>query len=466
MDTRDFIYSAPPETFMEYQQLREKILEETYPGQKEINRLNDTYQKISEFIETEYDLKTHFAGSASRNTCMKGDKDIDVFILFPEGTEEETLEEKGLEIGKKVFKQFNGSFHVDYAEHPYVKGEIGEFEVEIVPCIDTDPEDITSSVDRTPHHSLWVDNNLNNEQRKDVVLLKKFLTANNIYGSSLKTRGFSGYLCEILISHYGSFQKLMQKAEDMDKKQVIDPANHHENHLPEKLENKFKNESLIVIDPVDPERNVASVLSEKNYAKFIYLAWKFNKDPSLNFFREKVKSFSRMEIKKELEKRSEFLVLQFSAPEEVDDIVYPQMRKALRRLEKELRRNDFRIYESGFYVGDTVKVFLELDEKLPEVREREGPKPFHGVEHLEQFESKYRNIYIEDGKLKAKTGREFSDAKNLLKSFLSDNLEEKGIPGKIAENIRSYRFIDPLEGGDEWLNYLGEKLHVKHNGRS
>jgi len=45
---------------------------------------------------------------------------------------------------------------------------------------------IKSSVDRTPHHSRWVDQKLDDEQRKDVVILKRFLSAGGIYGSSKK----------------------------------------------------------------------------------------------------------------------------------------------------------------------------------------------------------------------------------------------------------------------------------------
>ncbi|EHK02130.1 tRNA CCA-pyrophosphorylase, partial [Candidatus Haloredivivus sp. G17] len=101
------------------------------------------------------------------------------------------------------------------------KGEIKGHEVEIVPCYDTDPENIQSAVDRTPHHTRWAKNNLDSQQRKDVVALKVFLDAQGLYGSSLEIQGFSGYLCEILIAYYGSFEKLIEKASQWQKEERI-----------------------------------------------------------------------------------------------------------------------------------------------------------------------------------------------------------------------------------------------------
>ncbi|MFT4892757.1 MAG: tRNA nucleotidyltransferase (CCA-adding enzyme) [Candidatus Nanohaloarchaea archaeon] len=446
---------------MEWKRLREKVLEQNYPEEKDIEGLKQKYREISEFIQQESGLETHFAGSASRGTCMKNDRDIDIFILFPENIERTELENRGLEIGKSVFKNFGGEFEVEYAEHPYTRGEIDGYEVEIVPCFDTTSEDIKSSVDRTPHHSRWVKNNLTIEERKDVVILKKFLDTAGLYGSSLKVQGFSGYLCEILIHEYGSFQELVREAVSWSENPVIDPENHHE-ELPNQLEKKFSDESLIVIDPVDEERNVASVMSRENLSRFIFLCWKFRQNPGMKFFQREEKSYTEFELKQELKKRADMLVIEFDAVEEVDDIVYPQMRKTMRRLISEIGKKDFRIYEKGFHVGDQIKIFFELDRELPKTQEKDGPKVFHGEEHLSEFTSKYDNIFIKEDSLTAKVDREYTDAKKFLEDFLEEGLEKKGIPKNIAEKLDSYSFIGPLEGSDEWLNYLGEKFNVQN----
>ena len=447
---------------MNWKRLREKILEKFYPTQEELEHLEELYKEISVYIESEYGFETFFAGSAGRKTCVKGDRDIDVFVLFPEETQREELEEKGLRIGEKTFERFEGDSRIEYAEHPYTKGEINGYEVEIVPCIDTSPENIQSAVDRSPHHAEWVRENLSDEQKKDVVILKAFLKAQGIYGSSLKVQGFSGYLCELLIAEYGSMRNLIEEASSWREEEIIDVENHHE-ELPERLEEKFSASNLKVIDPVDPERNVASVLTEEKYSEFIYVCWRFNESPGLDFFEQDEKDFSKFEIRREIERRRDFIVMEFETVDEPEDIVYPQMRKSVKRIKKLLEKNDFRVYETGFYVGETIKVFFELESVLPDVRFRKGPMVFHGADHIQEFTSKYSNTFIQGSRLVAKTEREFTEAKNLLKEFLDcsrEELREKGIPGNISSRLVEAKMVEPVTDDEEWLKFLAEKLKL------
>ncbi len=449
---------------MNWNRLEEKVLEKYYPGEEELDRTRKKYQEVSEYIESEFGLETHFAGSSARGTCIKGDRDIDIFILFPEDTDKKQLEDHGLEVGKKTFDRFGGEYEIEFAEHPYTKGEINGHEVEIVPCYDVEPERIKSSVDRTPHHSRWIKQNLDNEQKKQVVLLKVFLRAAGIYGSSLKVRGFSGYLCEILVSEYGGFQDLVRDTQEWSETKVIDPENHHENGLPEELKEKFSEDNLIVIDPVDPERNVAAALSRENYSRFIYQCWQLRQEPGLNFFQEEELDYTEFDLQQEIDNRGDFLVLEFDEVDEVEDIVYPQMRKSLRRLQQVLEDRDFRLFSSGFHAGEKTRIYFELDRELPSIEEKEGPKVFHGTDHLAQFTGKYDNVFVRDDRLYAKVEREFTDAKQLLQDFLEDELQEKGIPEHVAEKLEDYRFVDPLEGDERWLNHLAKKLHVNQDG--
>ncbi len=445
---------------MNWERLREKVLGKVYPSEKEMEATQKQYKRISEHIEKEFDLETHFAGSASRGTGMKGDNDLDIFVLFPESLKKKELENKGLKVGKQVFQFFDGEYEVDYAEHPYTKGTINDFEVEIVPCYKASPDNIKSSVDRTPHHSKWVEESLDKEQREDVVLLKKLLDTEGIYGSSLKVQGFSGYLCEVLIGEYGSLKELVESAVQWEEKKVIDTEEHYE-ELPEELEKKFSDEPFVVLDPVDEERNVASVLTEENYARFIYLCWKFRNNPGIRFFEKEEISYTEFEVQQEVDKRKDFILIEFENPEAVEDVVYPQMRKTLGRLESELKKKQFRVFESGFHVGDKTRIFFEIDRELPKTEEVRGPSVFHGENHISQFTSKYSNTYIKDTRLYAKTDREFMDAKKFLKHYLSEDLEEKGIPHYVAEKIEDYSFSETVVRDEKWLNYLGDKLNIQ-----
>lgn len=449
---------------MNWKRLRQKLIQEYYPEQEELETSKTLYKKISHYIEKNYNVETHFAGSVSRQTCLKGDKDIDLFILFPEDTPRQKLENKALKIGKETFKQFKGECHIEYAEHPYVQGQIENHEVEIVPCYKTNPENIQSSVDRTPHHSKWLKENLDEQKKKDTVLLKQFLKANELYGSDLKTRGFSGYLTEILIIKYGSLKKLLENAENWKENQKIDIENHHQNELPEQLKEKFQNEPLKVIDPVDPERNVASVLSLENYSKFIYQAIKFNEKPGTNFFQKQQQEYTQFQIKQELQKHNETIAIKFDKPQEVEDIIYPQLRKTQKTIKRLLKDKEFRVYNILFHVTEEkVRFLIETDKKLSEYKQHQGPKIFHGKNHINQFESNYETTYIEEDRIKAKTERKITKAKTLLEKELDtkkDELKKKGVPQIISEEMKDFQFIEPHEDNKKWLNFLGKNLNV------
>ncbi|MDY6778276.1 MAG: nucleotidyltransferase domain-containing protein, partial [Candidatus Nanohaloarchaea archaeon] len=167
----------------------------------------------SDHINDSFGREARLMGSLAKRTFLSGDKDLDIFVFFDTDTPEQELEQEGLRIGRQVFEHFSGTYQEEYAEHPYIKGEINGFEVEIVPAYDIDePGAMKSSVDRTPLHTDWVNKNLTEDEKQQVVLLKAFLKGRDLYGSSLRVQGFSGYLCEILIQQYGSFRGLLEHA--------------------------------------------------------------------------------------------------------------------------------------------------------------------------------------------------------------------------------------------------------------
>ena len=142
-------------------------------------------------------------GSTARGTWLSGDRDIDLFVRFPPDLDRERLEQYGLEVGHAVLPDG----HEEYAEHPYVKGPVDGFDVDLVPCYAVeDATDIRSAVDRTPFHDAYLQERLTDDLAADVRLAKAFLKGCDVYGSDLRTRGFSGYLTELLVLEYGGFR--------------------------------------------------------------------------------------------------------------------------------------------------------------------------------------------------------------------------------------------------------------------
>ena len=441
-----------------------EVLENILPEEREIKKSREMFEKVRKVIKEEFGLEAELMGSLAKNTFLKGDKDLDIFVFFPKETGREELEEKGLDIGKTVFKKLGGEFEVEYAEHPYTKGEIDGYEVEVIPAYKIkNPENMRSSVDRTPMHTEWVNKNLSEKEKEQVVLLKKFLKGTGLYGSSLKVKGFAGYLCEILIAKYGSFKNLLQACQKWKKKQFIDIEEHHKK-LPKKLEKRFKEDSLIVIDPTDPERNVASVLSLENYSKFVYEAWKYLKDPSKKFFFPEKPSARKKEVKKEIKSRGQMYSIIFDKPDLTDDILYPQLRKLLGRIEDVVKKNEFRLFESGFYVSESeIKILLDLQEtKLPDKQKHYGPKVFHNTKNIRDFTTKYPNTWVEEDTLTTIVERDHKKASELLKTFLDGDLASKGVPKNLVEKVEEREIMKVKVSGDqEWLNFLHSFLHIE-----
>ena len=103
------------------------------------------------------------AGSLARNTHLRGDRDIDIFVFYPPSLKREKFEKEGLKLGHTVFGK---NFHEEaYSEHPYVRGMIDGFNVEIVPTFQVKKAtEKLSAVDRTPFHAAYMKKKLSNKQ--------------------------------------------------------------------------------------------------------------------------------------------------------------------------------------------------------------------------------------------------------------------------------------------------------------
>ncbi|HIH01186.1 TPA: CCA tRNA nucleotidyltransferase, partial [Thermoplasmata archaeon] len=203
-------------------------------------------------------IEPQLVGSVAKGTHLKG-PDIDLFMLFPESTPLDELRRLGVGIGRRVL---GGEEH--YAQHPYVRGTFSGFQVDLVPCFRVrDPMKKMSAVDRTPFHTTFVRANLRKDQRDDVRLLKRFMKGIGCYGAEAKVQGFSGYLCELLVMRFESFDGVLRAASEWTKGVAL--------HLPEHPGAEF-DEPMTFIDPVDSERNVASAVSTDSLRTFILAA--------------------------------------------------------------------------------------------------------------------------------------------------------------------------------------------------
>ncbi|MCX6803417.1 MAG: nucleotidyltransferase domain-containing protein, partial [Candidatus Diapherotrites archaeon] len=134
--------------------LYKKILNKITPSAKEILAEKKLVEEIRKKIAKIEGKHSHleWCGSSARGTHLRGDRDLDLFVMFDKTLPPEELEKEGLRVGKSIFR--GHTWEMAYSQHPYIRGKIKGFEVEIVPSyIVASGAEKQSAVDRTPFHN-------------------------------------------------------------------------------------------------------------------------------------------------------------------------------------------------------------------------------------------------------------------------------------------------------------------------
>lgn len=366
----------------------------------------------SAVADRDVDASVRLVGSASRDTWLAGEKDVDVFVAVPPSLGRERLETIGLEIGHAVLPDGREA----YAEHPYVTGAIDGVTVDVVPCYDVETStESRSAVDRTPFHADYVEGRLEADMAADVRVLKQFLRGIDIYGSDLQTRGFSGYLTELLVLHYGTVRAVLEAAAGWHPPVQLDPEDHGERPF---------DDPLVVVDPTDPTRNVAAVLTGTNLARFQHHARAILDDPRLcQWFPEPTAPIGAEAVRQHVRERGTTPVaIAFDRPELVDDELYPQLRKSLGGLGEALERHGFSALRQQAFAADRAVLWFDLvTADRPTVERHQGP-PVHVRDHADRFLEQYADDptvygpFIDDERYVVERERSFTSAIGFLES--------------------------------------------------
>ena len=382
-------------------------------------------------------------GSVAKDTWLSDSLDIDIFMRLPTSIPRKNLGDIGLKIAKKAAgdaKQIER-----FAEHPYLEIFLEGHRVDIVPCYDTKPGEWQSATDRTPYHTDYIKTHLGKELLGEVRLLKKFMQGTDVYGAEIKVGGFSGYLCELLIMKFGSFAKTIRGFAQYNRRVVIDIEGVYADR--EKELSLLFPEPLVIVDPVDKGRNVASAVQPQKLYTFIGAARAFLKKPSADFFYPpKPTVLSSEELKDQLSNRGSSVVfLVIGELNAVPDVLWGQLYKSKRSLRTLLELNDYRVLKDAVWSNEkSLSVFMfELEQQvLPNVKKHLGP-PLERENECEKYLSKYAENervisgpYIEDGRWMVELPRKTTDAAVLLKEKLVDGGKNSGVADLIAKTIQ------------------------------
>lgn len=353
-------------------------------------------------------------GSFAKDTWLPGDVDIDVFVKITTGVDEAKFEEVGLAVGREALRGYKPG--KKYAQHPYTEATVDGFKVNVVPCYDVKPGEWRSAADRSIHHVAFVRDNLDEEARVQVRLLKRFMKAVGVYGAEIETGGFSGYATEALIHDYETFESALGSFA------VFVPDS--------------KEEYFTLFDPIDDKRDLGKAMSRETVARMVLASRAFLQKPSIEFFKQ-VRGKARPKLQKLA------YAIAFEHEELSEDTLWGELRRSARQVAKHIREEGFqvsRVEAASDRLRSSAIIILPVVDALPRLEERVGP----GVEILEgakSFASKNRRaaelMWVgEDGRLRLLAKRRFTSLGELLEEMLDSRVDTIGVSKEVREALK------------------------------
>ncbi len=392
--------------------LFEQVKEHIRPKKIKIDEVMRIIQQINDNLKY-IDAEAVLGGSFAKETFLKGDFDVDVFVRFDPQYDDTTLSD----MLEPVLKDFNpvrihGSR--DYFQFLH-KG----LHFEIVPVRRVEkPKEAVNVTDMSPLHVAWVKKHLKESQKDEIRLAKKFCKAAKIYGAESYINGFSGHVIDLLIIYYGSFEKLVDHASRWKDRVIIDIEDHYkEKNVMEELNGAKTISPLILVDPVQPCRNAAAALSKKQFSLFKEKAALFLDNPSQECFVETPMSLHN--IKKNTSKENFFIAFEAIPVEGSKDVAGTKLYKIYEHIQKQLKHYDFGILDGDFEFNKKGVFYIIVKaNKLSNTTIREGP-PINAKDACKSFKEKHKNAYEKNKRLYAEVKRVYTDVMKLCKDILN-----------------------------------------------
>lgn len=391
--------------------LEQSVLERIVPSPEEVESIDKRAQRLKDLV-LDYvanhgiDVEVRFAGSFSKGTFLSN-PDLDLFLMFPDTVSREDMQRIGLQAGEDILHGIRM-----FSEHPYTRGVFEGLDVDMVPCFRIkSTESLRSAVDRTPFHTEFIKSHLTDGQKNQVRLLKKFMKGIGTYGAEQDARGFSGYLCELLVVHYGSFRGVLEGTQSWREGYSIAVDG----------KGPAMVSPLVVYDPVDPRRNVASAVHIDTMSLFMFAAKSYLANPRAEFFFPNPrKAMTREELEGAARDHGTRLIsVSFRRPDVIEDSLFSQLWKTQYALARKLNDFSFNVLRAVHDMDDshlTIVFEVERDMQTKTFKHR-GPPVW--VKSSENFLNKWRDNeygrpFIEEGSWTVIAERMYFTAKEML----------------------------------------------------
>lgn len=409
------------------EKLKKAVLDSVKPSREEVRKLNKIAESVLSRIKIK-GAKPQLGGSVAKGTWLKGNHDIDIYVKF----DPKMYAGKDLSvILKKALKKIDG-LELVHGSRDYFQAKMGVYTIEIVPILNirnvAKAENIT---DVSPFHVKWV--RKHKELCDEMRLSKALCKANKIYGAESYIKGFSGYVLEILTAHYGGFVKLLRNVVKWKGRIVIDVENYYSGKDVLKELNVSKIFSpLVLIDPVQKERNAAAGLSKEKYNLFKKLAEEFLKNPSESFFVKKEVTINDLN---KLAKGKKLVLVEASPLKGKKDVVGAKLLKCFKHVEKHLKLEGFEVMDAGWeWEKKALFHFIFEKKKLSVTKKHFGP-PRKSKNRLENFKAKWKGkkMKFEKGLSYVVIKRSYREPEKFIKDFIKNDY--------VKQKVKSIKLI-------------------------
>ena len=393
-------------------EMLKKVVERITPKdtsvKKEIDEIVSSINK--ELKKNKIKATAVIGGSFAKDTHLVDDHDCDIFVKFDYKYKDNPISEL-LQKSLKRFKPNRLHGSRDYFQFSK------SLNYEIVPVIEIKkPEQALNVTDVSPLHVAWA---RKHKKGSEIRLTKAFCKSAGIYGAESYIKGFSGHVLDILTIYYGSFTNLLKASQKWKEGTVIDVEKYYKNSKDALFEiNKSKTQNpLVVVDPIQKERNAAAALSKEKFDIFVKKAKEFLKKPSEKLFERKI--LTKNDFK-------DAIILDVKPLTGKRDVIGAKIMKAHDAIKRELENHEFGIKDSGFVWDKETFIWFKLkSDKIESEKIIKGP-PLAYKDHVAAFKKKHKNSFEKNARVFAKIKVDYSNAKGLIKDIIkTDEIKEK-----------------------------------------
>jgi tRNA nucleotidyltransferase (CCA-adding enzyme) len=431
---------SSPETVLQH--IRPRIVPDQREREKMIAIADRLMRDVEQILrESGIQGTVTLQGSFARDTWVSHEADLDIFARFPPSLERKEWIERVLPTIRKGLARFK--LIERYAEHPFLEFQYDGVRVNIVPCYNVEKGEWKSATDRTPYHTEFMKENLTPELRLEARFLKKFAKGIGVYGAEIKIGGFSGMLVDTLTLYYHSFLETIREASSWTHGTRLEIGK-----PPTVLGAKEREEGvdLVVIDPVDPDRNLAAAVRLDKLWSFVAAGRQFLQNPGTQyFFPPTFTKKTRTQFSKEIDANDrELIAVVFKHPVLVPDVLWGQLMRLEKSLVEMMTREEFQIHRSKTWSDEKTEsaILLEADRAvLSNVKVQKGP-PVSKKEDSQSFLQRHlgardtlRGPWIEADRWMVEKERLVATVPVLVKASLHKESYGLTVPRQIGESF-------------------------------